>query len=107
GIANQRGSTVVWDRTTGEPVGPGIGWQDLRTVGMCLVRRGQGIRVAPSESATKLAMLLDLAEPDRTRDLCFGTVDTWTAWTLPEGAVHVTDATNAGITGLSSAEGSA
>ena len=82
GIANQRASTIVWDRATGEPVGPGIGWQDLRTVGTCLALQAQGIRVAPNESATKLAMLLDLADPDRTRDLCFGTVDTWVGWTL-------------------------
>jgi len=105
GIANQRGSTVVWDRRTGEPVGPGIGWQDLRTVGTCLVLRDQGIRVAPNESATKASMLLDLADPDRTGDLCFGTVDTWVAWTLSGGTLHVTDATNAGITGLLAADG--
>jgi glycerol kinase len=106
GIANQRSSTIVWDRRTGEPVGPGIGWQDLRTVGTCLVLRDQGIGVAPNESATKLAMLLDLADPDRTRDLCFGTVDTWVAWTLSGGALHVTDATNAGVTGLLTHDGS-
>jgi len=106
GIANQRGSTVVWDRADGVPVGPGIGWQDLRTVGTCLVLRDQGIRVAPNESATKLAMLLDMADPERSRDLCFGTVDTWVAWTLSGGTVHVTDATNAGITGLRSSDGS-
>jgi glycerol kinase len=100
GIANQRASTVVWDRATGVPVGPGIGWQDLRTVGTCLALQAQGIRVAPNESATKLAMLLDLADPDRTADLCFGTVDTWVAWTLSDGALHVTDASNAGVTGL-------
>jgi glycerol kinase len=100
GIANQRASTIVWDRTTGVPVGPGIGWQDLRTVGMCLALQAQGIRLAPNESATKLAMLLDLADPDRSRDLCFGTVDTWVAWTLSNGALHVTDASNAGVTGL-------
>ncbi|HEY5025550.1 MAG TPA: FGGY family carbohydrate kinase [Acidimicrobiales bacterium] len=106
GIANQRGSTIVWDRGTGEPVGPGIGWQDLRTVGTCLVLRDQGIRVAPNESATKVSMLLDLADPDRDRDLCVGTVDTWVAWTLSGGQLHVTDATNAGITGLLSRDGS-
>jgi glycerol kinase len=100
GIANQRASTIVWDRSTGVPVGPGIGWQDLRTVGMCLALQAQGIRVAPNESATKLAMLLDLADPDRTGDLCFGTVDTWVAWTLSRGTLHVTDASNAGVTGL-------
>ena len=105
GIANQRGSTIVWDRATGEPVGPGIGWQDLRTVGTCLVLRDQGIRVAPNESATKVSMLLDMADPDRARDLCFGTVDSWVAWTLSEGALHVTDATNAAITGLLTSTG--
>ncbi|HEY5250929.1 MAG TPA: FGGY-family carbohydrate kinase [Acidimicrobiales bacterium] len=100
GIANQRASTIVWDRATGIPVGPGIGWQDLRTVGTCLALQAQGIRVAPNESATKLSMLLDLADPDRTRDLCFGTVDTWVVWTLSNGALHVTDASNSGVTGL-------
>ena len=81
GIANQRASTVVWDRATGEPVGPGIGWQDLRTVGTCLVLQADGVRLAPNLSATKLALLLDSADPDRSRDLCFGTVDSWLAWT--------------------------
>jgi glycerol kinase len=100
GIANQRASTIVWDRATGVPVGPGIGWQDLRTVGMCLALQADGIRLAPNESATKLSMLLDVADPDRSRDLCFGTVDTWVAWTLSNGALHVTDASNAGLTGL-------
>jgi glycerol kinase len=106
GIANQRASTIVWDRHSGRPVGPGIGWQDLRTVGVCLALQAQGIRVAPNESATKLSMLLDLADPERTRDLCFGTVDSWVAWTLSGGSLHVTDATNAGVTGLRRADGS-
>src|SRR5215218_8508079 len=82
GIANQRASTIVWDRATGAPVGPGIGWQDLRTVGTCLVLQGEGINLAPNVSATKLAFLLDMADPDRSRDLAFGTVDTWIAWHL-------------------------
>jgi glycerol kinase len=100
GIANQRASTIVWDRATGEPVGPGLGWQDLRTVGTCLVLQGDGIRVAPNASATKAAHLLDEADPQRERDLCVGTVDSWLAWHLSGGAVHVTDASNAGVTGL-------
>jgi glycerol kinase len=100
GIADQRGSTVVWDRHTGEPVGPGLGWQDLRTVGRCLDLREQGLRFAPNVSATKIEWLLDQVDPDRARDLCFGTVDSWLAWALSDGAVHVTDTTNAGITGL-------
>ncbi len=106
GIANQRASTVVWDRATGRPVGPGIGWQDLRTVGMCLALRGQGIRLAPNSTATKAAALLDMADPDRSGDLCVGTIDTWLAWALSGGQAHVTDATNAAVTGLMRADGS-
>ena len=104
GIANQRASTIVWDRTTGVPVAPGLGWQDLRTVGTCLVLQADGIRVAPNASATKVAHLLDEADPDRTRDLCVGTVDSWLAWHLSEGALHVTDASNAAVTGLRSGD---
>ena len=100
GIANQRASTIVWDRATGDPVGPGLGWQDLRTIGECLTLAGQGFRMAPNATATKAAHLLDLADPDRSRDLCVGTVDSWVAWTLSNGAVHVTDASNAAIYGL-------
>lgn len=106
GIANQRASTIVWDRSTGEPVGPGIGWQDLRTVGTCLALQAQGIRVAPNASATKAAFLLDTADPDRRRDLCVGTVDSWLVWHLTGGRAHVIDATNAGVTGLLRADGS-
>jgi len=101
GISDQRGSTVVWDRVTGEPVGPGIGWQDLRTIGACLTLRAQGVRCSPNQSATKLQWLLEqLPDRGQARDLCFGTVETWVAWTLSNGAVHVTDATNAAVTGL-------
>lgn len=106
GIADQRASTIVWDRATGEPVGPGLSWQDLRTVGECIVLRSEGIRVAPNHSATKLAWLLDQHDPDRSRDLCFGTVDTWIAWHLSEGAVHVTDRTNQSVTGLMTTDAS-
>src|SRR3954462_1412188 len=106
GIANQRSSTIVWDRATGEPVGPGVGWQDLRTVGMCLALQAEGIRVAPNVSATKLAFLLDMADADRSRDLCFGTVDTWGAWTLAKGSLHVTDLSNAAVTGMYRSDGS-
>ena len=65
GIANQRASTIVWDRATGEPLGPGLGWQDLRTVGDCLMLAADGIRLAPNLSATKLAHLLGLHDPER------------------------------------------
>ena len=106
GIANQRCSTIVWDRATGEPVAPGVGWQDLRTAGMCLALQSEGLRLTPTMSAGKLAFLLDGADPERTRDLCFGTVDTWVAWTLSGGAAHVTDLSNAGVTGLVSLDAS-
>ena len=105
GITNQRASTVVWDRATGEPVGPGLGWQDLRTVGDCLVWQGEGLRFAPNESATKAAHLLDAADPDRRRDLCVGTIDSWVAWHLSQGDLHVTDLSNAAVTGLLLADG--
>ncbi len=100
GIANQRASTVVWERADGTPVAPGLGWQDLRTVGRCLELSAAGIGVAPNHSATKVEHLLDVADPDRTRDLCVGTVDSWLAWSLSGGQLHVTDATNAQVTAL-------
>ncbi len=110
GIANQRASSIVWERATGRPVAPGIGWQDLRTVGTCLVLQAEGIRLAPNASATKVMAILDEVDPERDRaergELCFGTVDTWVAWTLSGGAaagpdaLHVTDATNAAVTAL-------
>jgi glycerol kinase len=110
GVANQRASTIVWERASGKPVGPGLGWQDLRTVGTCLELQARGIRVAPNASATKVAALLDLADPDRSRsergELAFGTVDTWVAWTLSGGRLHITDASNAGVTGLVTPDGS-
>ncbi|QGG95595.1 FGGY family carbohydrate kinase [Actinomarinicola tropica] len=100
GIANQRASTVVWDPATGRPVAPAIGWQDLRTVGECLALQADGFRLAPNHSATKLAAILDAVDPDRTQGLLFGTVDSWLAWVLTGGAAHVTDITNASVTGL-------
>lgn len=100
GVANQRASAVVWERASGEPVGPGLGWQDLRTVGDCLVLQGKGLYLAPNQSATKFAHLLDQADPERSRDLCVGTVDSWVAWHLSGGTAHVTDLSNAAVTGL-------
>ena len=101
GIANQRASTIVWDRATGEPVGPGLGWQDLRTVVDCIVAKAEhGFALAPNQSVTKLAWLLAEADADRSRDLCFGTVDTWLAWVLSNGRLHVTDRSNAAVTGM-------
>ena len=101
GITNQRASTIVWDRDTGRPVGPGLGWQDLRTVFDCMTVAGEhGVRLAPNQSATKLAWLLANSGDLAGRNLAFGTVDTWVAWTLSNGELHVTDRTNAGLTGL-------
>ncbi|MBK5223526.1 MAG: glycerol kinase [Acidimicrobiia bacterium] len=106
GITNQRASTVVWDPVSGDPVGPALGWQDLRTVGECLALQADGIRLAPNQSATKVAALLDQADPDRRRGLLVGTVDSWLAWVLTEGRAHVTDLTNASVTGLLLLDGS-
>ncbi|MBI2703700.1 MAG: glycerol kinase [Actinobacteria bacterium] len=100
GVANQRASTILWDRSSGRPLGPGIGWQDLRTVGDCLVLQAEGLRLAPNLSATKAKFLLDQYDPQRERDLCLGTVDTWIVWTLSGGRAHVTDLSNAAVTGL-------
>ena len=100
GITTQRASTVVWDRATGIPVANGIGWQDLRTAGMCVMAGAIGTAISPNQSATKAQFLFDSYDPDRTRDLCFGTVDSWIIWTLTNGATHVIEATNAAVTGL-------
>jgi glycerol kinase len=102
GITNQRATTVVWDAATGRPIGPAIGWQDLRTVVDCLVLQGEGVRVAPNASATKLRWLVQHAPPELVASgtLRFGTIDSWVAHVLSGGALHVTDATNAGVTGL-------
>ncbi len=105
-VTNQRGTAMVWDRQTGEPVGPALGWQDLRTVGECLAWQSEGMELLPNESATKLAWLLDRCDPDRSRDLCFGTVDTWTVWCLTQGARHVADPSNAAMSGMLADDGS-
>jgi glycerol kinase len=105
GITNQRASTLVWDRSTGRPIGPGLGWQDLRTVFDCInAKANHGLALAPNQSATKVAWLLNNIPGARDRDLCFGTVDTWVAWVLSRGAVHVTDPSNAAVTGLLTAD---
>lgn len=107
GITNQRASTIVWDRRTGRPIGPALGWQDLRTVTECILARSEhGLLLAPNQSATKAAWLLStfVGERDaiaaRADDLCIGTVDSWLTWTLTQGAFHVTDHSNAAVTGL-------
>lgn len=105
GISTQRGSTVVWDPATGMPVGPGLGWQDLRTIGECINARAEhGLVLAPNQSATKAAWLL-AQHADHRGELCFGTIDSWLVWNLTGGEHHVTDHTNAAITGLVEVDG--
>lgn len=99
GITNQRATTIVFDPVTGAPVGPALGWQDLRTVIDCLVLQGEGLRLAPNQSATKARWLV--ANSGRAaRELRFATIETWVAWNLTRRAAHVTDRSNAAITGL-------
>lgn len=100
GVTSQRASVIAWDATSGRPLGPGIGWQDLRTAGTCLELQVEGIRLSPSESATKAAWLFDTYAPDRPANVRVGTVDTWITWCLSQGSAHVTDPTNAAVTGL-------
>ena len=82
GISNQRASAIVWDRATGVPVAPAQSWQDLRTIGDCLVLQGEGLRIAPNQTATKASNIWNTVDPDRTRDLCIGTPDSWLIWCL-------------------------
>ncbi len=99
GVTNQRASTVAWDARTGHPIGPGLGWQDLRTVGRCLELRAEGLPVAPNMTATKAEWLLQQSDVPR-QHVRLGTVDSWIVWQLSAGSAHVTDATNAAVTGL-------
>ncbi len=112
GITNQRETTIIWDRATATPIAPAIVWQDRRTAPLCerlrtaghedVVRRKTGLLLDPYFSATKIAWLLDHVPGARARSqagqLAFGTVDTWLAWRLTGGRLHVTDATNASRT---------
>ena len=103
GITNQRASTLLWDRATGEPIGNGLGWQDLRTIGECLTAKAEhGWSIAPNQSVTKAAWLLANSGDLAGRDVCLGTVDSWIAWTLSGGAsggsLHISDQTNASAT---------
>jgi glycerol kinase len=111
GITNQRETTVLWDRATGEPVHNAIVWQDRRTAAFCQQHQERsewlasrtGLLLDPYFSATKIAWLLDNIGA-RTRaqrgELAFGTIDSWLLWHLTGGRVHATDATNASRTAL-------
>ncbi|TNE39794.1 MAG: glycerol kinase [Alphaproteobacteria bacterium] len=112
GITNQRETTVVWDRKTGEPIANAIVWQDRRTADRCQtlqeaghqswVQERTGLLLDPYFSGTKVAWLLDHVEGARVRaeagELAFGTIDSWLIWNLTGGKVHATDATNASRT---------
>ena len=106
GITNQRETTVLWDRATGQPVHHAIVWQDRRTAGDCdalraagheaLFRARTGLLLDPYFSGTKLRWLLRNVPHDH--DLAFGTIDSWLIWNLTRGRTHVTDVTNASRT---------
>ena len=113
GITNQRETTVIWDRQTGQPIYNAIVWQDRRTAALCnqlkdqnleaIVSEKTGLLLDPYFSATKVAWILDNVDGARARadrgELAFGTVDSWLLWNLT-GGQHATDATNASRTML-------
>lgn len=114
GISNQRESAVAWDRQTGEPIGPCIGWQCRRTADFCskvrsgksaeMIVRRTGLPIDPVFSASKMRWLLSQMTDGYDRaaagDIALGTVDSWMLWNLTGGKVHACDLTNASRTQL-------
>jgi glycerol kinase len=114
GITNQRETTVVWDKKTGKPIYNAIVWQDRRTAGYCdelkaanlsqTIQEKTGLVIDAYFSATKLKWILDNVAGAREKaergELAFGTIDTWLAWKLSGGNLHVTDVSNASRTML-------
>ena len=114
GITNQRETTIVWDRTTGEPVYNAIVWQDRRTAAFCdqlkndghadLIRAKTGLVIDAYFSGSKIRWILDNVAGARAKanagELAFGTVDSWLVWKFTRGKVHATDVTNASRTML-------
>ncbi len=112
GITNQRETTIVWDRASGRPIHRAIVWQDRRTSAYCdqlksegysdMIQERTGLVIDAYFSATKLRWILDHVPGARERankgELAFGTVDSWLAWKLSGGKLHITDATNASRT---------
>lgn len=112
GITNQRETTLVWDKTTGQPIYPAIVWQSRQTATICdelkqlgyeeLFRSKTGLLIDAYFSGTKLKWILDHVDGAREKaekgDLLFGTIDTWLIWKLTGGEVHVTDYSNASRT---------
>ncbi len=114
GITNQRETTIVWDRKTGEPVYNALVWQSRQSSALCdqVIRRGYsqyitektGLTVDPYFSASKIRWILDYIDDGQQRaengELCFGTVDSWLVYKLTEGKIHITDVSNASRTML-------
>ena len=112
GVTNQRETTILWDRRTGEPIHPAIVWQSRQTADVCerlrdrgvepLVRQKTGLLIDPYFSASKITWLFDRYPDARRRaqdgHLLFGTVDTWLIWKMTGGEIHATDPTNASRT---------
>lgn len=112
GITNQRETTIVWDKHTGEPVYPAIVWQSKQTSSICedlkakgleaKVKDKTGLLIDPYFSGTKIKWILDHVKGAREKanrgDLLFGTIDTWIIWNLSNGKLHVTDYSNASRT---------
>ncbi len=112
GITNQRETTIIWDKKTGETIYPAINWQDRRTAELCSqltqhslskqLQEKTGLLLDPYFSASKIAWVLEQVEGARQRaekgELLFGTIDTFLLWRLTKGKMHATDATNASRT---------
>jgi glycerol kinase len=117
GITNQRETVVAWDRSSGEPIGSALVWQDRRTAGRCveLARAGHeemvqsrtGLLLDPYFSASKMEWMVKHRPEVRAagKQLAFGTIDSWLVWKLTGGAAHATDATNASRTMLMALDG--
>ena len=118
GITNQRETTIVWDRNTGEPIYNAIVWQDRRTANFCdelkekglqkIIQEKTGLVIDAYFSGTKVKWILDNVAGAREKankgELCFGTVDSWLVWNLTKGKVHITDVSNASRTMLCNIE---
>ena len=114
GVTNQRESAVIWDRRTGEPLGPCVTWQCRRTSPFCdelrkaghgpLIEQVTGLGIDPLFSGSKMRWLLDATPNGAARaaagEICLGTVDSWLLWKLTGGKVHATDSSNASRTQL-------
>jgi glycerol kinase len=104
-ITNQRATTVIWEKSNSLPITNALGWQDLRNLSICLELKAQGISIMPNASATKIRWILNQVDPKITKNLRFGTLDSYLIWLLTSGKLHVTDPSNAGATALLNSEG--